>query len=353
MQGPVDNYPIDLPNGDKVSLTVDQIGDLWEGIPQIYSDARASRAQKQAEYVSPASLGLTPVIFPETKQPDFQRWIAPGGVGFWPAGVPLLAFNDSSQRKTALATNTGFYAARRTLVAPGKQDGEGEEAKWKLVFSRVLDVPIMECPWDDREGFVKLAKALLTTKPGILMTQLMLQLPVEARAELELDGNDIHESSARLLELGHAMPPLEVANLKNHLPTKDLSLSTASVFDPRTFRYVSLPGVVLASGDYHVSLSQVDKALSSIGLVSLKGFSTQGWGDVQRLAVRRGFGRKAGKISEGTWQVLGVDTSIPSASLSASGFSVTWFAEALVKSLGVMITEPLDWTDWKSLKENL
>jgi len=346
MQGQIDSYPIDLPNGARVSLTVDQIGDLLEGLPQIYTDARTARAQKQAEYVSPDSLGLIPATTLETRQPDFYRWTTPDGAGVWPAGVPLLSFSEGPRRKTEFVMNTGLRSVPPT---PTQHDIE-DEAKWKLVFSRVLDTPIMECAWDDKVGFRKMAAALLTTKPRTLMTQLMLQLPAEARSELEVDCKEIHESSARLLELGHAMPELKVVDYRKHL-SKDLSLSMASVFDPYTFRYVSLPGVVLASGDYQTSLSQVDKALSSVGLVALKGFSTQGWGDVQRLAVRRGFGKRAGKITEGTWQVLGIDTSMRPANGAPSGFSVFWFAEALVKSLGVIVTEPLDWSCWNNLKK--
>jgi len=332
---------IKLADGRQLELSLEQVSDLWERLPDIYNEGVYKRVERQASLANPGSHGFTPLGSPGSRNEPLM-WCLPDAVGIWPAGVPLLRFASHERN---LLKKLGHRVAWGS--AKVDSDVEPPEPTWQLVFSRAPGV-LMECAWDDMDGFRRMVHALANTTAEALLTQLILQLDADHRQELEEDSEEIVASSRRLLAIAEVAPAIDIDSCRVNLDPS-VALSQASVFDPGIFRYVTMPGVVLAAGANGVPLKQVDQALSRVGLVSLKGFSTQGWGDVQRLAVKRGSGRRAGKITAGVWQVLGIEAHQGAASPSASHFSVAWFHEALTRSLGVVKVEPIPWEKRKGL----
>jgi hypothetical protein len=199
------------------------------------------------------------------------------------------------------------------------------------------------------EGLKRSAHALHTTSAEAFAVQALLSLKNERREMLEEDDNEIFQSSTHLLTASRNLPGVNEEDYA-HLGKKGVRVSQALVFDPSIFRYVRVPSLLCAMADANVSLRGLDKMLSDVGLVSLKGFSTQGWGDTQRLAVKRGHGRSFGKPLPSVWQVLGVpsEDNIHPSPTSPYG-SLLWFREAVAKGLGVVDRTPLDWDEWLDL----
>lgn len=330
-----DSY-LPLPDGSQVAITLEELQDLWEKMPEIYQEGVQRRELARCTYGQIERFGLQEITVPFSGTHP-TGWVEQGGLGRWPVGVPVLTFRTPATSQSL------------RLPVPWLDDtkrGVPKDSVWRIVLSRVPNQVLMECAWDDLEGLDRLVNALKTTSTEAFAVQCLLTLSEEQRQDIEEDEQDILKSAQHLLTSARHLPEIK-AEEYSRLVGKHVDVTQALVFDPRLLRYVRVPSLVCAMADDTMGLEDLDKALSKAGLTAIRGFSTQGWGDTQRLAVKRGFGKSFGKPLTSVWQVLGLP---PMGVASTPTYvSLHWFREAVSKNLGVVDKMPLDWDAWLEL----
>lgn len=337
-----------LPDGKSVDVSLEDLENLWEQLPAIYQEGRARRLVAQMSLMDGTKFGLARHPNPFALKTDHEIvWTQPKALGIWPAGVPMLQFHEAPTR----TFRQGFYM-RKPPASPNDPDREAVGATWRLVFSRVPDVAIQECAWDDREGWERLARSLTSASPQSLLNLLLLQLDPDKRAEMDEIAAEVQAPAKALFAAAEGLPSLNEEDYRD-LNKHSLNVCRVSAYDPSIFRYVEMPGMLLATAKSAMELKQLDSLLSQAGLVALKGFSTQGWGDIQRLAVKRGYRARTGKMPSDIWQVIGSSEAIAANAYGSATFSLSWFRNAVSRNLGVVDQQPLPWTEWRELTQGL
>lgn len=333
-----------LPGGKSVELSLEALEDLWGQLPAIYQEGRGRRLAAQMKRMDGTRFGLVPHPNPFALKTDQEIvWTQPKALGIWPAGVPMLQFHEAPTR----TFRQGFYM-RKPPVPHNAPDKEVGSATWRLVFSRVPDVAIQECSWDDEDGWARLAHSLTSASPQSLLNLLLLQLDPEKRAEMDEIAAEVQAPAKALFDAAEGLPSLDEDDYQS-LNKHSVNICRVSAYDPSIFRYVELPGMLLATAKNVMDLKQMDSLLSTVGLVALKGFSTQGWGDIQRLAVKRGYRARTGKMPSDVWQVIGARDAVAANAYGSATFSLSWFRNAVSRNLGVVDQNPLRWAEWQQL----
>jgi hypothetical protein len=345
-----DDCIIALPDGREFTMSVEEAEDIWERFPDIYQSARDRRAARRIARVNPSQHGLLPygeVSYAKSRLPS---WGVASPLGAWPAGVPLLTYMEDPHARSA--TGMYFNPIPRRGGAPQGKDRERVEDHWVLSFSRLPEVPLLKADWNDEAGFAHMVKTLTSTSTNALAAQLMLSITPEQREAL-VEYGDLEEQASRLLDIAGALPAIAATDYQP--PARaGFSVSQAFLFDAGTCRYVEVPSMVVAHAESGYALRDLDKGLSHMGLIALKGFSTQGWGDTQRLAVKKGSGARVGTLSSDVWQVLSCDSfSAPVGhGTTPPVLTFQWFRKTLLKTLGVVTSTPLSWDEYERTKDS-